>query len=431
MAKITFSINSVSSFRKICFYKYNIKIKNIYLFNYLSCIDLQFLLSLHDYCTSFSGYITEVAAMLKETQSAGFYMQILHFCFSLGGMISPLVARPFLAPEVADVHTSLNCNFSLENLKDTKFSGEKTEYNFDNYWLDSLNDSDVIRNKTFVDCDKQFAETNVMYAYLITAGMLVFAAMMFIAASIFDTKNKEQPRLVVKNGLHNSKLEETPFYQRVVFICLMSFLLFLYVGSEVTFAGFLSSFTSLQLNWSKYKGALATSVFWIAFGLARFAGIWLAKVLKTVTFLFTFPSLLVISHSLLLVVTSVNNDLVVMVCVGMIGISMSVIFASVITWTTENVTMVTGRISALFIASCSIGIMIFPLLFGYMMDLFSPSWFNYLLIGIAVLWLVIFSITFILSKRLLTAHTVEIEIVEKQPFQTDEWLISEQHVLFS
>ena len=361
----------------------------------------------------FSGYITEVASMKKD--KAGFYFQILGFCFSLGGMISPLVARSFLAPEIDD-YSVFHCNLSIDNLEDTKFSGETTEHDNVTYFQDSLKDLGVTLNTTSVDCVKQFTETNVIYVYLITAVFLALVAMLFMVASILDATNRKPTKFMTDKIQQNTKSEEITLYKRIIFISLMSFLLFLYVGTEVTFAGFLSSFTLLQLSWSQSKGAIVTSVFWIAFGLARFAGIWLSKILKTVTFMFTFPSLLIVSYCLFLLSISVNNDSFVMICVGMVGVSMSVIFSSIFTWTSENITMVTDQISALFIASCSVGVMLFPLLFGYMMDLYSPLWFNYLLIGIGALWLTIFSITFILSKHLLSAHTEE--IAEKQPFKT-------------
>ena len=359
-----------------------------------------------------------MASTWKE--KAGFYLQILNFCYSLGGMISPLVARPFLASEIKDDFSSLHCNLTVEYLDNLETSGRETGNNNIGHLQDNQTDFDVSHNDSSVNCDKQFTETKVMYAYLITAVMLAVAAMMFVAASILDATNKKQIRLAADKVQHDKKFKEIPFYLRMIFISLMLFLLFLDVGCEATFVGYLSSFTSLQLSWSQSKGAIATSVFWIAFGLARFAGIWLAKILKTVTFMFTFPSLLIVSNGLLLLATLINNDLFVMICVGMIGVSLSVIFASIFAWTSENITMVTDQISALFIASCSIGIMVFPLLFGYMMDLYSPLWFNYLLIGIGAIWLTVFTITFILSKRLLKPRTIEIEIAEKQPFQTTE-----------
>ena len=337
-----------------------------------------------------------------DKDKAGFYLQILGFSFSLGGMISPWVARPFLALE-KDKHSSIHCNAPLDNVENITFSGKHEDI------------TNLLNKSIPVNCDNQLAETKVMYVYLITAVALTFAAMMFVAAFVIDKTNRKETIVATDKIRQNTMqiTEEIPLYKRIMFISLMSLLLLLYVGSEVTFAGYLSSFTSIQLNWSQSKGAVVTSIFWISFGIARFVGIWLTKILKTITFMFTFPSVLVVSFSLFLPATLMNNDLFVMICVGMIGFSMSVIFSSIFTWTSENITVITDQISAFFIASCSVGSMVFPLLFGYMMELYSPLWFNHLLICIGVMWLIAFTITFILSKHLLTSQSVKVEIAEK------------------
>ena len=50
-------------------------------------------------------------------QGAGPYMQAIHFCFSLGGMISPLMAQPFLASDVcSSVRDDSNVSGSRGNV---------------------------------------------------------------------------------------------------------------------------------------------------------------------------------------------------------------------------------------------------------------------------------------------------------------------------
>ena len=350
------------------------------------------------------GCNAEVASMWST--NTGFYMQILHFCLSLGAMISPLVAQPFLANE--------HCLQSRTDLNKT--SRNSNENRLSNI---SQNVSDMIfqgrNSSSSYVCSDLSSETNVMYVYVLTAALLALTSSPFLV-DICTSKTISSPsqRKDLENATGKGKFQSLSIIMKVVILLSISLLFLLYSGVEMSFAGFLSTFTISYLNWSKRTGALATSVNWICFGITRLAAIYFVRYIRTVTILCLFPILLIISHTCLLISSLVNIEALVLVSIGMVGLSMSTIFPAVFTWTSESITPVSGNISSLFYASASVGLIVFPVIFGYTMDRLSPLWFVYLSIGESILWLIIFLATVLLCRRVLTVSVVKIEPPEEE-----------------
>ena len=382
-------------------------------------------------------------------------MQILHFCYSLGAMISPLLAQPFLATNhcklterglnvsvtlsqnntgvpaakisvtetckellrsaTADLCNSSHVSKALHNIS-LQQSTTKSKFEKDSV-SNFLNIVNTSRNVITKDCDEISSETNVIYIYLITAVIIALISIGFIAASFSSKQDADSCQHQTKeNCISTTESQTSPTHTKASVLGLVSLLLLLYCGTEISFVGFLSTFAYLEFNWSERKGAVATSVFWICFGLSRFAGIFFARVIKAIAILYIFPVLLLVSQLCFLLAALVNIEPLVLISVGMIGAARSVIFPSLFTWTTESVTRVTGRISSLFLTSSSVGVILFPLLFGYTMELFSPKWFLYLPVEVSVLWIAILTVAVLLSKRLLRPLTIEIEASEVQSF---------------
>ena len=345
------------------------------------------------------------------TENTGFYMQLLHFCLSLGAMISPLVAQPFLAHEQCEaVETDFNDNITITPV-DNMSQGTGA------YIHQAVYEINNTRKSKLNNCDDLFVETNVMYVYLLTASLLALTSAPFFA-DIYISEHIVN-KIDDKEYYHAKEFQSLSVYLKVVILGSLSLMLLLYCGGEMSFAGFLSTFTILHLKWSKRKGAFATSINWICFGITRFAAIFFVRCARTVTILCIFSVLLAISHTCLLISTSLNIEPLILISIGMIGASMSAIFPAVFTWTAESVAHVSGNIASLFLASCSIGVIVFPLVFGYTMDLLSPLWFLYLLIGESTLWVLLFLVTLLVLRRLLTPLIMETELSEKEPFDPE------------
>ena len=262
-------------------------------------------------------------------------------------------------------------------------------------------------------------ETNVPYAYLISGILIAMTSFPFVV-SLWKGKRvdiyhkKAEMRKEDKTGFKTLSL-----HVKALILVLLCVLMALYCGIEDTFAGFLMTFLITQLRWTKTNGAFATSVYWICFGVSRLIGIFLVKLAETSTLIFAYSFSLVLSLTGLLVSTMFSIYILIWFFIGLVGCSLSIIFASIFTWTTENVTQVAGKLSAMLMASASFGVILFPLLFGYTMKWLSPMWFVYLLLGQSITWVILFAVTCFITNNLigLSPATVELNIHEKEPLR--------------
>ena len=355
---------------------------------------------LSDFTFFFSGGNAQIATLWKK--DTGPYIQAVHFCFSLGGMIAPLVARPFLATEEC-LHTlengSCSCAvyFSERSYSDVyNFSNENTTVTL----ISDLVKSDSSERNITTDC-VAYKGTTIHYAYLISGVLMALTSVPFFLTLLLSKSAAQDGEKKELQRLTKTSFDKLPLKMKVLLLILLSLLMCLYCGTEDTFAGFLMTYLITSLNWTKSTGTLATSMYWISFGLARLAGIFIVRLARTSTLMYIYSTSLAISFASLLISSLFRIDPLVWVSVGMVGVSFSILFASIFTWTTECVTQVAGKISAMFMASASLGVSLFPLLFGYTMKWLSPRWFVYLLLGQSVVWIILFTTTNLLVGCLL------------------------------
>lgn len=361
-----------------------------------------------------------------DTES-GPYMQALHFCFSVGGMIAPFIAEPFLAKTIiaesgsngsasennsSDTYGILTSDFTDMRLNDTDATLAKNG----SILVDSQMQSNGTTDKTEV-----YGETSVHYSYLITAAVVFITVIPFSVMYYMQPTEKPKPERL-KDKKQTTHFSTLSLPKKALILSILSLLIIIYCGTDDTYAGFLMTFAITQLKWSKSQGSFATSLHWICFGLARLGCIFLVRFVKTSKLIVIFATLLVISFTGLFISTIYDIKPLVWIFIGCPGISMSLIFPAMFTWTNENVVNVSGKISAMFLMSASTGVMLFPILFGYAMEQFSPIWFVYLLLGQSVTWLVLFSSTLILVNCLLKQNpeNIEIHVPEEEPLNMKE-----------
>ncbi|XP_050419475.2 sodium-dependent glucose transporter 1-like [Patella vulgata] len=167
---------------------------------------------------------------------------------------------------------------------------------------------------------------------------------------------------------------------------------FLASSVEDTFAAFIMTFVVMQLNWSKAQGSQITSVVWAAFAIMRFVGIFLIRYTTPVKLLFIFIVMSMLSLTGFLVCSHFAFSIGVWVFAALVGISVSTIFPTGVTWTNQALIKVTGKVTSSIIIACSIGSMINPVIIGYLMQELSPMWLCYLLLVQNIIYVVFFLI---------------------------------------
>ena len=339
-------------------------------------------------------------------------MQALHFCFAFGGMISPLVAEPFLA----DNNIVSSNETMTPDRNATKYVASSAIVS-----REAKGELTINNDTTRVYSGISAMKTNVHYAYLITA---ILTAMTSIPFLIIYMKSRGEKQKMKQSEEYRdpTNFKTVAKYLQLLILLLVSSLMFLYCGTEDTFAGFLMTFCISQLECSKSSGSFATSVHWICFGFTRLGAIYFVRFISTTKLLFIFSTLMVISFSCLLISSLLKITPLIWIFIGCSGFSMSVMFPAIFTWTNERIVKVSGRISAMFLTSAALGVMLFPLLFGYMMERFSSMWFMFLLVGQSTIWVVVYILTILLIGNLKPSSIeVNVPAEEKEmiPLETE------------
>ncbi|XP_045169882.2 sodium-dependent glucose transporter 1A-like [Mercenaria mercenaria] len=365
------------------------------------CYHLAAMLVVHA-CHGIFGSAVETAAIADMAvvwkQDAGPYMQAVQFAFSVGAMVSPLIAEPFLAERiiVGNRYTSVLPNSSAEAMLDLEMIAPTA----------NVGDITTHTGLGVKTATIEYGKTRVYVPYSITSLVCFMSACLYLLVS-FVYGN------VYRNSLNESPGRKTNIgtcpkrhflskKMKVMFTVLLALAILFYVVSEHCFIGFLMTFVISEIEWSKAKGSTASSAFWIAFATGRLSGIILVKFVNISIMILIFSSILTLGAVLFFLAVMFGKTFLVWVSVGVIGYGMSVIFSLVFSWLSQNIRTLTGKMTSIFFVFMCIGTMVIPILVGYLMDKISQMWFIYSLLILSTAMFVCFIlalVSFCLVKK--------------------------------
>ena len=321
------------------------------------------------------------------------YMQALHFCFAMGGILSPMATAPFLAPK--------HQTFFLSKTPVDYYIPEK---DFDTVTV-PLNSSVAGINSPMIPEKNVSLSGNVTYvtklvphpppksriyvAYLFSAFLASTAAVFFFVLYRKSLRNKPA-KLKKRKKTEETQPKVLPLKSKIIAIANMMCIMACYSAIEDTFAGFLATFCVKQMDWTKSAGSFATSLYWAAFGGGRFCGIFLVRFLTPVRMICMYSGLLIVAFTGLFLTSNEGYDTGVWVCATLAGFALSIIFPTMFIWTEEELLTITGKVASLFLIASSSGTMVNPIVLGTLMDRLTPMWFCYLLFTESVLLLVFY-----------------------------------------
>ena len=327
----------------------------------------------------FVGGNSHIASICGE--EAGPFMHSIHFGFSIGGILSPLTAEPFLAQK--------NC---------------KTENPSQNITNTSI--STTIPIPTTTEECKEYGETRVYWAYAIGGALMLSAAIPFLVlyckSGRYSRNSKKEVEMEKSTDESNGNLPVLSLKLKIVFLFFLSALLANYCGIEGRFSGLLMTFVVEHLDWTKSNGAHVNTVFWASFSAGRFLGIIVTRFLKPKTMLIIYLLLLTATFGGFLAASLFNITWLIWAMTAVSGLAMSIVFPSIFTWTAESILPVTGTISGIYLLTVSGANMLLPLLYGYLMDNYTQLWFAYLLAGQCVICLLLFWAILVLVRKYIT-----------------------------
>ena len=355
----------------------------------VSCFDVTVMRLYHHsivvlaFCFKLSAATTDIVTVWRH--KADVYMQLLHSIFCVGAIISPFVTKPFLAEkssvdiEPGEFLFTLNYNMSTSTM-DIRGSSDVA--------VDENGTSSNVVSK-LVNTDYEYGHTNIYIFYTITAGIGLITTVAYVIMAASKRNMHTQKKKKVHEKKQYSLLSRKT---KVVFTTMLAFNIALYLVGERGMAQFLMTFLISRLNWSKSKGSYATSVFWIAVTLGRLLTAALLRVFSLGTILMTSHIIMLVGGIILWLSVNFNQQGLVWVSIFLIGLGMAPIFGGTITWISQNITKLTGRITSIFFVSNSIGSMSFPVLLGYLMDAVSYDWFIYfqLIVFVSMNCLIVF-----------------------------------------
>lgn len=253
-------------------------------------------------------------------------------------------------------------------------------------------------------------ESRIQYAFLITGILVLSAALPFLVAFLSKRRVKKATRQYSNESIDRNKLPKRIKQLIICIIFVNSFIATAYID---LFPSFLVTFIMEQVHWAQQPASTLTSVYFGTYGVGNFIGVFiLAYISSTKLITFSYISSCIMILGILLSIIYNQTELI-WVTVGLSGITMSSILPTLFTWTQENVTPITGSLASGLLISGSAGVMVNPLLLGYMMEVFSPMWFIYLSLGETVFCGCLFTTALVLSRVYLSQGKPELATLKK------------------
>ncbi|CAG5129403.1 unnamed protein product [Candidula unifasciata] len=318
-------------------------------------------------------------------------LQFIHFVFALGGVVTPLITEPFLAAKGAE-HELLS---SVKNLNVTVkvtdgiavVYNETHSHNQTGYGVAVVYNETHSHNQTGDSFGRPLT-TNVHYAFLIAGLIAVMIAVPYVILIFIDKRSESSSENKYTQKLRSRQLPLPMYIFMLVVLC---FFYVVYCCIEDTFASFLMTFVVREYeSVTKSQGAYITMFYWASFAAARFGSIFVSSYLTAVRSMHLYCFLMVVAYTgfTLSAVHAHIDSLTAFAC--MAGISMSGLFPAGFSWTEAELFPVTGWVSSYILIGSSLGMMVNPMIVGFLMKHVSNMWFCYILLGEALLLSVVF-----------------------------------------
>lgn len=304
---------------------------------------------------------------------AGPFLQMVHFLFGLGGILSPLVSNTFSIKNVRSARTENGANESWSNQSNISLS----------VWPTVNCNAVATHNGTGISSEFSHfesagiitKETHVQFAYLINAFLAFSAAMPFIV--LFLTSGRQEQKEEIQSTKIAKKITGRIQFLVVILLCIISA-----VGTALldSFPSYLSTFGLLQLEWPQNIGSSMTSLFFAMYAVGNLLGVFILRFISSRSFIYLsyisgIGSILLFYIGIWWTITPLQT-----IPVAVIGLTTSAILPTIFTWTEEAVCHVSGVVASAFLFAGSVGAMANPVLLGFLMESVTPMWFLYLTI---------------------------------------------------
>lgn len=227
---------------------------------------------------------------------------------------------------------------------------------------------------------------SVLHTGQISWGFWIIALLM--VPTIFLFFNVPSPRLPKGDHEHSGRTNTKV-------LVLSVFFLFLYVGVEMGFGGWIYTYAFDQGLASETAAAYLTSAFYGAFTLGRLLSIPIAASVRPRWILF--GDLVGGIFSIILVLLFVESNVMLWVGSILFGFALASVFPTMFSLAERRMTM-TGKVTSWFFVGASAGGMVFPWLMGQLFEKVRPSAIMYVVLGNLFLAFLFYFILMVVSE---------------------------------
>ncbi|XP_046554203.1 sodium-dependent glucose transporter 1A-like [Haliotis rubra] len=339
---------------------------------------------LHELVTGAARSGTNVEIVEEWGDEGKPFMQALHFSFSLGATVAPLILEPFLSPE--PVPDTTNTSF-------TTTGGPSF--------------TTTTSNMTTMAFPRP--ESNIHYGFLVVAILSGLSSFVFLIKYFHEKKKGKSffRRKYSQGAIKDHEEEEGPVRKKrtlprhLLIITLAFFALFYFFLDEVedTSPSFLAVFVVKQMNWTKQYGGRLTSAFWGSYTAGRGFGIVLINFFSYEKFFTICCVVLCTSQLGLLLSATYGFDTGIWISIVGIGLAISVVFPASLTWTEKELVQLSGKLMGVIFVALGLGGLANPQIIGVTMDLYSPMWYSYVLFAESILFSITFLVLMMFAKK--------------------------------
>ncbi|KAI1286424.1 Major facilitator superfamily domain-containing protein 4A [Halotydeus destructor] len=272
------------------------------------------------------------------------YLLTIHFFFGLGGLVAPLLASPFLAPEGAPI------------------DGRDSNMTY----------------ATASHCYGQDSSIYIPYAILGVSCLVV--ALVFFYLLYYHRHTQEHPSRHATAGDAEAVNKEPNLWHKGLVVSVAAMFLLTLVSFEIGMAGFIASFAVMSdHHLTTQVGAYMTSLYWLTYTSFRLLSIPLINKIGVYRNITMELGILVISN-IFLVPFGDSTEWCLWVGVALVGIGISTTCASVFVLLESYFPVTSGIASGLTVSAC-IGGWIYPIIMGYALEV-NPQLFLWCAVGV-------------------------------------------------
>ncbi|XP_055952735.1 sodium-dependent glucose transporter 1A-like [Argiope bruennichi] len=307
-------------------------------------------------------------------KESGPFYQALHFTYSFGSLLAPLIVAPFLG----DYHheSLINGTSSFLNETSVEFSS-----NFNNISTNFNNTSNLHGSEI----------PSLTYAYLIMGGYSLVVAVSFLAVCIIAPLDVG----ISKNETTESK--QTNFTFVTIVVMLAFSLLFVETGTEIGYVQMVATYSVKgHLHLTSVTGSYVTSSFWAALTISRFSSIFLAIKFSSLAVI-VFDLIIYLAGAVVLQFLAASREWALWLATVLLGFGVASLFASVITWVERYIT-VSNKILGLFASGAAFGEMAIPYVIGYFLEKI-PEVLSYVVTASCVLSILLTVILYLILRN--------------------------------